>query len=441
MGKTTNLFFQGRCTGEENCCTEEKKCGLDEGNCKSDKDCEDGLKCGSGNCFNWWTKSWSKGDNCCFNPDTCSSRSLERFEPKGFSGTCVFPFTKNSTVYNSCAETKKYDGVGWCAWDSEYKEDRWGYCTPSCPNACPHGCQCRAGATGYKWGRDELDDEGYCRNWCSRSYYCGHTVNYMTGIDCRGCNNNSNDFVCSSEENCCHPFHKCGQNEGKCWHDSDCQDGLRCIDKICKKFFGYCNGLSDCEEGLVCGSDNCPNGINDLTNANSKDGDNCCYQPKGYIPLGCWKEAPSSQQLPAVPGYLGKTNRKNGIEECHQKAWEKGFEVFGVRWGGECWSSKAANETYNKYGVATDCRGGIGAGYSNAVYQIKDFDLNPIGDLNPISIGVSCWAKCGRKQGPCAWCGAKGYCCTKKSGWTDTSNGCDGTFGGVRMHECALKPN
>ena len=66
--------------------------------------------------------------------DTCPSQSIERFEQKGSHGTCVFPFTRNSVVYNSCAETKKYDGIGWCAWDSEFKEDRWGYCTPSCPN-------------------------------------------------------------------------------------------------------------------------------------------------------------------------------------------------------------------------------------------------------------------------------------------------------------------
>ena len=31
-------------------------------------------------------------------------------------------------------------------------------------------------------------------------------------------------------------------------------------------------------------------------------------------------------------------------------------------------------------------------------------------------------------------------CCTTKSGWTDTSNGCDGTFGGSNFHACALKP-
>ena len=29
-------------------------------------------------------------------------------------------------------------------------------------------------------------------------------------------------------------------------------------------------------------------------------------------------------------------------------------------------------------------------------------------------------------------------CCTMKPEWTDTSNGCDGTFGGATSHECAL---
>ena len=61
-------LIQGRCAGEEDCCTEERKCDVDEGNCKSDQDCKAGLMCGNGNCYNWWTKSWNKGDNCCFDP-------------------------------------------------------------------------------------------------------------------------------------------------------------------------------------------------------------------------------------------------------------------------------------------------------------------------------------------------------------------------------------
>merc|ERR1711997_1153351 len=51
-----------------------------------------------------------------------------------------------------------------------------------------------------------------------------------------------------------------------------------------------------------------------------------------------------------------------------------------------------------------------------------------------------CWQHCKKTQGPCSWCGTKGMCCTTKSGWTDTRNGCDGTFGGSKFHTCALKP-
>jgi len=53
--------------------------------------------------------------------------------------------------------------------------------------------------------------------------------------------------------------------------------------------------------------------------------------------------------------------------------------------------------------------------------------------------GKDCWRKCNRQQGPCDWCGSKGFCCTKKDNWTDTSFGCDGSFGGETRHECALK--
>ena len=51
--------------------------------------------------------------------------------------------------------------------------------------------------------------------------------------------------------------------------------------------------------------------------------------------------------------------------------------------------------------------------------------------------GEDCWHHCDSKQGPCSWCGTRGMCC--KNGWHDISNGCDGTFGGISMHECVLK--
>ena len=97
----------------------------------------------------------------------------------------------------------------------------------------------------------------------------------------------------------------------------------------------------------------------------------------GYVPLGCWREASTSADVPAIPEYLGYENGRNAIKGCYQKAWKKGFKVFAVRYGGECWSSKDVIETYNKYGLANDCWDGIGGDYSNAVYQItgKQMDI------------------------------------------------------------------
>ena len=54
--------------------------------------------------------------------------------------------------------------------------------------------------------------------------------------------------------------------------------------------------------------------------------------------------------------------------------------------------------------------------------------------------GEDCWGGCNAVQGPCDWCGSHGMCCTMKPGWTDISNGCDGTFGGATRHECVSKP-
>lgn len=50
-----------------------------------------------------------------------------------------------------------------------------------------------------------------------------------------------------------------------------------------------------------------------------------------------------------------------------------------------------------------------------------------------------CLIHCNNRQGLCVWCGSGGMCCTKKPGWLDTSNGCDGTFGGESKHECVQR--
>ena len=48
--------------------------------------------------------------------------------------------------------------------------------------------------------------------------------------------------------------------------------------------------------------------------------------------------------------------------------------------------------------------------------------------------GKNCWSDCGKKDGPCTWCGTQGLCCRK--GWR--RNGCDGKIGD-NYHMCVLK--
>merc|ERR1711865_364019 len=59
-------------------------------------------------------------------------------------------------------------------------------------------------------------------------------------------------------------------------------------------------------------------------------------------------------------------------------------------------------------------------------------------------VGEDCWDGCNNQQGPCDWCGT-GYCC--RLGWSDHSNGCDGSIGMVvtdrsePRHVCSKAPN
>jgi len=55
-----------------------------------------------------------------------------------------------------------------------------------------------------------------------------------------------------------------------------------------------------------------------------------------------------------------------------------------------------------------------------------------------MNAGKDCWSDCNGQQGACDWCGSNGMCCEK--GYSDTSNGCNGNFGGSGYHACVLPP-
>jgi len=82
------------------------------------------------------------------------------------------------------------------------------------------------------------------------------------------------------------------------------------------------------------------------------------------------------------------------------------------------------------------CDGVIGGHRKHACVEASEGPGNdPDVEEGLLNAGRNCWRACGRQQGPCAWCGT-GVCC--RSGWWDTSNGCDGIIGHHRRHACVL---
>ncbi|XP_035692632.1 macrophage mannose receptor 1-like [Branchiostoma floridae] len=95
-----------------------------------------------------------------------------------------------------------------------------------------------------------------------------------------------------------------------------------------------------------------------------------------YGRLGCWTDSGDR----AIPVNLEGTDprldgafhsRLNAIEKCYRVVKSRGFQVFGVQDGGQCWSSAPGGEAYKKHGPSTACaEDGKGGSWANEVYRI-----------------------------------------------------------------------
>ncbi|XP_066266629.1 uncharacterized protein [Branchiostoma lanceolatum] len=96
---------------------------------------------------------------------------------------------------------------------------------------------------------------------------------------------------------------------------------------------------------------------------------------RGYVSLGCWKDE-SDRAIPILEGTDPRLDgqyreRDNAIEKCFEVALSRGFPVFSVQHGGQCFGSADGLNTYNKHGPSSDCEGdGEGGAWANEVYQI-----------------------------------------------------------------------
>ncbi|XP_078603388.1 uncharacterized protein LOC144877354 [Branchiostoma floridae x Branchiostoma japonicum] len=99
---------------------------------------------------------------------------------------------------------------------------------------------------------------------------------------------------------------------------------------------------------------------------------------RGYISLGCWRDIGGPNRAlpklertdPRLDGDHYKL-RENAVEKCYQVALSRGFPVFALQNGGECFGSADGLNTYNKHGNSAACAAdGEGGLWANEVYKI-----------------------------------------------------------------------
>ncbi|XP_078619941.1 uncharacterized protein LOC144886984 isoform X1 [Branchiostoma floridae x Branchiostoma japonicum] len=110
-----------------------------------------------------------------------------------------------------------------------------------------------------------------------------------------------------------------------------------------------------------------------------------------YVSLGCWRDT-ADRAIPVLEGTdprlysVNYLERDNATEKCYQVAFDRGFRVFAVQDGGQCFGSADAHNTYKKYGPSTACAAdGEGGPWANEVYQITG------SESVDLYVSLGCW--------------------------------------------------
>ena len=97
---------------------------------------------------------------------------------------------------------------------------------------------------------------------------------------------------------------------------------------------------------------------------------------QAYSSLGCFRNN-GSRAIPPMEGqdpFLNDSyhSRENPIHKCYLAALRRGYQVFAVQRGGQCFSGPTAHQTYNKSGPSDACKNDSKGGtWANQVYNIK----------------------------------------------------------------------
>ena len=83
-----------------------------------------------------------------------------------------------------------------------------------------------------------------------------------------------------------------------------------------------------------------------------------------YSHVGCYKD----RIIRALPVKLGNYG---SVQECFNVAKGRGYRMFGVQYGSECWSAPNAESRYKIYGAASGCSNGKGGTWMQDIYRIN----------------------------------------------------------------------
>ena len=88
--------------------------------------------------------------------------------------------------------------------------------------------------------------------------------------------------------------------------------------------------------------------------------------------LGCYhdKTRPLKNIYKNIRNDIDWFDMKKTVMDCAKAAKENGYQVFGVEYYGECWSSKQAKDIYNKDGQSNACWNGVGKEWTLQVYEL-----------------------------------------------------------------------
>ena len=79
-------------------------------------------------------------------------------------------------------------------------------------------------------------------------------------------------------------------------------------------------------------------------------------------------QTPGSQALPKfIAAFHGQDD---AATKCLAAVRSRGYGVFALQSGGECWSGAEAEQTYHKHGTSDRCKDGKGGPWASDVYFV-----------------------------------------------------------------------